>query len=122
MRTKFLFFLIKGLAIAALFFFSGCTKKEEAPNLVSAALSPEQLLERGQQAYASNCQSCHGPDPKKDGSIGPAVWGSSLELLTSRVLKGAYPTGYGPKRTTKLMVPLPHLEKDLPALHLYLNR
>jgi len=120
MRTKFLYFLIKGLAIAALLFFAGCTKKQATQN--EASLSPEQLLERGQQAYASNCQSCHGADPKKDGSIGPAVWGSSLELLTLRVMKAEYPVGYGSKRTTKLMVPLPHLEKDLPALHLYLNK
>jgi len=120
MQMKSLSFLIKGLAIAALLFFVGCTKKQDPTNLTS--LTPEQLLERGQQAYASNCQSCHGPDPKKDGSIGPAVWGSSLELLTLRVMKAEYPEGYGSKRTTKLMVPLPHLEKDLPALHLYLNK
>ncbi len=33
---------------------------------------------------------------------------------------GHYPEGYKPKRETKAMIPLPYLEKDLPALAVYL--
>ena len=49
-------------------------------------------------------------DPRTDGSLGPAVAGASLELLTARVLRAEYPAGYTPKRETRVMVPLPHLE------------
>lgn len=122
MNANFLKFILRGL-FTALFFFaalSACTKKQAATNQMP--LTPEQLVEKGQQVFTVNCQSCHGADAKKDGSIGPAIWGSSLELITARVLHVEYPTGYAAKRSTKLMVPLPHLEADLPAIHAFLNK
>ena len=75
---------------------------------------------RGREVYLSICTACHNADPSRDGSQGPAVAGSSLELLRARVLTQGYPPGYTPKRDTLNMVPLPHVEKDLPALAAYL--
>lgn len=62
-------------------------------------------------------------NPAKAGALGPAVTGASLELLQLRVKKGTYPSGYKPKRNTKLMVPMPHItDADIKALHAYLNQ
>lgn len=95
---------------------TSCNKKESRP------LSPiEALQARGKSSYMANCTACHNPDPRLAGSIGPEIAGSGLELITARVLHQAYPPGYKPKRTSRLMAPLPFLANDLPALHAYLN-
>ena len=49
---------------------------------------------RGRQVYAANCTACHHVDPTLDGTMGPAIAGSSRELLVARVLGGDYPSGY----------------------------
>jgi hypothetical protein len=46
---------------------------------------------------------------------------SSLELLTARIKYKSYPAGYKPKRETAIMPDLSMLEKDIPAIHAYLN-
>jgi mono/diheme cytochrome c family protein len=79
------------------------------------------LLSRGKAVYDSNCIACHAPDPTREGGLGPAVAGASLELLTARVVDGNYPPGYTPKRDTRVMVALPFLEPELPALAAYLG-
>ncbi len=81
----------------------------------------EDPTKRGRAVYLGNCVACHNQNPKLAGPIGPAVAGSSLELLEAKVLRNEYPPGYTPARTTKAMVPLPHLEADLPALAAYLG-
>lgn len=83
------------------------------------ALSPE--AERGRQVYQSQCIACHNPDPALSGPVGPAVRGSSAELLRVRVVDGGYPPGYTPKRPTRLMQPMPQLAKEIPALAEYLR-
>jgi mono/diheme cytochrome c family protein len=80
------------------------------------------LAKRGEQVFLSNCTACHAHDPSADGPIGPAVAGASLALLEAKVLRNEYPPGYTPKRDTKAMVPLAHLEPELPALAAYLAR
>jgi hypothetical protein len=60
-------------------------------------------------------------NPSQDGALGPAVAGSTLPLLEERVMRGGYPEGYVPKRTSRVMIPLPHLEPKLPALAAYLG-
>jgi mono/diheme cytochrome c family protein len=77
--------------------------------------------EKGQTLYTLHCVTCHNPDPSRDGTLGPAVKGSSLELLEARVLHGEYPPGYTPKRPTRIMQKLPLTAEDLGALHAYLN-
>ena len=90
------------------------------PERSAAPSDPEELAREGRQAYLSNCIACHNADPTKDGALGPAVAGASLELLEARVLRGEYPEGYAPKRDTAVMVAMPFLERQLPALAAYL--
>jgi mono/diheme cytochrome c family protein len=83
------------------------------------ALSPS--AERGRQVYLAQCVSCHGPDPAQAGPIGPQIKGSPKELLEAKVVTGTYPAGYAPKRPTQVMLPLPALAADIPALADYLR-
>jgi mono/diheme cytochrome c family protein len=100
--------LVAGLAAAALA-LTGCEQ----------GLSPS--AERGRQVFLAQCATCHGPDPAQAGPIGPAVKGSSRELLEAKVLHGTYPPGYTPKRSTKVMVPMPALAGEIGALADYLR-
>ena len=83
--------------------------------------TPEELVKAGRATYMANCIACHAMDPTIDGALGPAVSGSSLELLEARVMRGEYPDGYSPKRTSRVMVPLPHLQPRLPELAAFLQ-
>lgn len=116
------------LFVSLFLIFSGCTKKDAAPANTSAAApaaatgqAESELMARGQEIYKMNCIACHNPDPAVDGALGPAIRGSSLELIKLRVLKAQYPEGYKPKRDTKVMPPLPHLEKEIEALHAFVK-
>lgn len=91
-----------------------------APAEQAAAPAVAVSAQRGKQVYGNVCIACHAYDPTQDGAVGPAIAGSSLELLEAKVLRNEYPPGYTPKRTTSNMVPLPHVEKDLPSLAAYL--
>jgi mono/diheme cytochrome c family protein len=75
----------------------------------------------GRGVFLARCISCHSSNPGLDGPLGPAIKGSSLELLQARVLRGEYPPGYTPKRATKIMVKLPLNEADVANLHAYLT-
>jgi mono/diheme cytochrome c family protein len=99
-----------GAALGALSACSDRPKPNEDP-----------LVARGRTVYQTSCTACHSTNPKVAGSVGPELWGSSLELLTLRVLDTKYPPGYTPKRTTSQMAPLPQLKPDIPAIHAYLN-
>jgi mono/diheme cytochrome c family protein len=79
-------------------------------------------VERGRSVYLAQCTACHAADPSQAGSIGPAVRGSSRELLEAKLLRGAYPPGYAPKRPTALMAPMPQLEPALGDLAAYLRQ
>ncbi len=102
-----------------IFLVSGCTKKPESDS--ASQLSAVQLVERGKAIYNLNCIACHNPDPTKDGATGPSLSDSSKELIEARVLRATYPAGYKAKRDSKVMPPLPHLEKEIPALQAFLN-
>ena len=78
------------------------------------------LVARGRSVYLSNCTACHATNPAQPGAVGPAVAGSSRELLAAKVLRNEYPPGYTPKRETAAMAPLPHLEGDIDALAAFL--
>lgn len=84
-----------------------------------SGLSP--VAERGWQVYQTQCIACHSTDPAQPGSLGPAIKGSSRELLEAKVLHGAYPPGYTPKRPTKVMTPIPAAAPDIGALAEYLR-
>ena len=85
------------------------------------AQSVEEMIEAGRSVYNANCIACHSLDPTKDGALGPAVSGASLDLLAARVIRAEYPEAYEPKRATRVMVALPHLEPRLPELAAYLE-
>ena len=93
----------------------------ETPKLpASAGASQEKLFARGRAVYVTNCGVCHNVDPALDGSLGPATAGSSIELLEARLLRNSYPEGYTPKRDSRVMMALPYLKDDIPALAAYL--
>ncbi len=76
---------------------------------------------RGRQVYLAQCTACHNSDPSKNGPLGPAIKGSSRELIEARVLRGAYPSGYKPKRGTAIMQPMPQLVSALDDLVAFLK-
>lgn len=78
-------------------------------------------VKRGRAVYLANCVACHSNDPSRDGPIGPAIRGSSSELLSARVLTTNYPPNYRPKRPTKIMPQFPFLKDEIPNLAAYLN-
>ena len=59
--------------------------------------------------------------PSGNGPIGPAVKGSSRELIEARVVRGVYPPGYTPKRPSAVMQPMPHLAGSVDDLTAYLR-
>ncbi len=108
---------------AVTFLVTACTNKSNSPeaSAPNATSSAEALLARGKKIYLQNCIACHNPNPKIDGPVGPAIAGSSQELIKERLIHGAYPKDYKAKRTTHLMPPLPGLEAEIPALNSFLN-
>jgi len=90
------------------------------PPPVEDTRTEKELVEAGRGVYNGNCIACHNLDATKDGALGPAVAGSSLELLEARVLRSEYPASYTPKRDTRVMVALPHLAPKLKELAAYL--
>jgi mono/diheme cytochrome c family protein len=100
------------------FLLLSCTKQKPDLNLNS---DEEKLYSQGKTTYMVNCISCHNPQPKLEGSIGPSNYGSSLELLRAKILHGVYPSGYKPKRDTHLMPTFDDFEKNLEGLHVFLN-
>jgi cytochrome c553 len=98
-----------GLLIALALIIASCTERG----------SP--LATRGRQVYMSQCTSCHSADPSQAGPVGPPLKGTSRELLETKVLRGAYPPGYKPKRPTQVMPPQPQVANDVPALAEFLR-
>jgi mono/diheme cytochrome c family protein len=92
-----------------------------APAPTVSAPASKGSAEKGKQIWLGQCVACHNPDPTKDGTLGPAVKGTSPALLEARVLRGEYPPGYKPKRPTKVMPPRPDLAPSIPDLAAYLQ-
>jgi mono/diheme cytochrome c family protein len=102
---------------------AGCRCSSSNPTSAPVSIPTEAstLSSRGKSVYAGNCISCHNPNPKLAGTVGPEVFGSSIALLEARLLKGTYPEGYKPKRPGAGMPVFPHLASDIAALHAFLN-
>jgi mono/diheme cytochrome c family protein len=88
---------------------------------VEETRSEAELVEAGRGVYNANCIACHNLDATKDGALGPAVSGASRELLEARIVRAEYPPGYTPKRDTRVMIALRHLEPNLDELTAYLD-
>lgn len=85
-------------------------------------VSDSPSVAQGRAVYANNCSSCHNENnPYKAGPVGPAIGGSSEELVEARVVRAEYPKGYKPKRDTHMMFPMPWLKDDVHALKEFLN-
>lgn len=87
----------------------------------TSAVASAGSVEKGRQVWLGQCIACHNTDPARDGPLGPAVKGSSRELLEARVVKGTYPPGYTPKRPSKVMPARPDLSPSIPDLAAYLQ-
>lgn len=83
------------------------------------------LLDKGKRLYLSNCIQCHHRDPNLKGSLGPEMVDAPLEVMTSKVMTGVYPAvlpvGFVPKRNSKAMRKIPKLQKDIPAIHAWVQ-
>ena len=102
-----------GLAALLLTLCAACSGDGE-PSVETAAT-------RGKRVYQSVCIACHNADPSKDGVVGPAVTGSSRELLEARVVRGEFPPGYTPKRPGGAMPAFPYLSDQVDDLAAYLE-
>jgi mono/diheme cytochrome c family protein len=92
--------------------FSACGKKKVESETPEA---------RGRRVYLTYCVVCHNADPRKDGPSGPAISGSSRDLLVTRVLSQKYPPGYKPKRITQTMPAYPQVKDRIADLTAFLN-
>ncbi len=75
----------------------------------------------GLRVYRAYCIACHNIDPRRDGTLGPAITGSSRDLIEARILRADYPPGYEAKRDTNLMPAQPFLGTRIDALAAYLS-
>lgn len=100
---------------------SAPAQKKKAAPVPEKEMTQAELVAQGRKVYQSNCTACHNMNPSNKGSLGPAVAGSSEELVEARVVHGNYPPGYTPKADTRLMVALPYLAKDVKAITAYLQ-
>lgn len=115
--------IILAVLTAVVGLLAGCRCSSSNPTSASVSIPTEAstLISRGKSVYAGNCIACHNPNPKLSGTVGPEVYGSSMDLLEARLVKGVYPEGYKPKRPGAGMPVFPHLASDIPALHAFLN-
>ena len=112
--------LNRGLFLLLVLHLFSCTK--EPSTSAPEQKTPTEVVERGRSIYNLNCIACHNVDSSKEGTAGPAIKGSSKELIEARILRAEYPPEYKPKRNTKSMPALPHLNKEIPALTAFLNQ
>ena len=117
-------------ALLLIMLISSCEKKSIKQEEVESEPDQKKLnntiasttnIEKGRMAYFANCVSCHNNNPKKPGSIGPEVYGVSIDVLTQKIVFGKYPENYSPKRTSKIMPLMPHLKKEISNLHAFIN-
>jgi len=92
---------------------------------VSVFCADQATLDKGKRLYLSNCIQCHNKDPNVKGSIGPEMVDAPLSVMTSKVMTGLYPVvlpaGFVPKRKSKAMKKITKLEKDIPAIHAWVQ-
>jgi mono/diheme cytochrome c family protein len=83
----------------------GASRRESRP----PAQAKVGNAERGREVYLARCTACHNADPTRNGPVGPALNGASIDLVRARVLWATYPSGYVPKRPTRIMRAQPDL-------------
>ena len=113
-------------ALLLIMLVSNCEKKrsekvESDQKQLNNTVALTTDIEKGRMVYFANCVSCHNNNPRKPGSIGPEVYGVSIDVLTQKIVSGKYPENYIPKRTSKIMPSMPHLNKEISNLHAFIN-
>ncbi len=115
-------------SLLMIMFVSNCEKKsieqEEAEaeqKKLNKTVALTTDIEKGRMVYFANCVSCHNNNPKNPWSIGPEVFGVSIDFLTQKIVTGKYPENYRPKRTSKIMPSMPHLNNEISNLHAFIN-
>jgi len=118
------------IALLLIMLISSCEKKSIKQKEAKSGQNQKNLnntialtadTKKGRKVYFVNCVPCHNHNPKKPGSVGPAVYGVSKDVLTKKIVSGKYPENYRPKRKSKIMPSMPHLNKELSNLHAFLN-
>lgn len=79
------------------------------------------IQNEGKRIYLSTCIRCHNRDPSKKGPIGPDLLSTPLDVLRTKVPEGKYPSGYTPKRRTKIMPKFPHLKDKVDFIYEYIQ-
>jgi mono/diheme cytochrome c family protein len=106
---------VRRLLATTLLASSACSGGGDDPQL-------SDLANQGRRVYQNICITCHNGDPTLDGSLGPAIAGSSRELLEAKVLRSEYPPGYTPKRAGSMVMPrFEFLADQIDALAAYLE-
>ena len=115
-------------ALLLIMLVSNCEKKsieqetaEADQKKLNNTLALTTDIEKGRMVYFANCVSCHNNNPKMPGSIGPEVYGLPIDVLTQKIVSGKYPENYKPKRPSKIMPSMPHLNKEISNLHAFIN-
>lgn len=78
-------------------------------------------IQEGKRVYIINCVRCHNSNPNKPGTIGPDLVTTPLEVLRTKVPTGKYPSGYAPKRRTRVMPKFPHLTNKVDQVYKYIQ-
>ena len=89
--------------------------------LVLSTLSTKTWSNEGEKIYKSTCIRCHSPNPTKPGVIGPELYTTPLEVFRTKVPTGTYPSGYTPKKRTKVMPKFPGLTNKVDLIYNYIR-
>jgi mono/diheme cytochrome c family protein len=81
----------------------------------------ETIQREGKRIYLGTCVRCHNVDPRKAGSIGPELYTTPLDVFRTKVPEGKYPSGYTPKRRTKIMPKFPDLTNKVDWVYDYVR-
>lgn len=75
----------------------------------------------GRLIYENRCIKCHSVNPTRNGSIGPELFTTPLEVFKTKLKTGTYPKDYVPKRKTKIMPKFPDLTGKEELLYNYVR-
>lgn len=116
MKLSPLFFL-------SLFSFLACQQESSVKKAIVDLSDPidVSMLHRGEALYKNNCLTCHGANRSTPPQLGPEIWGSSKELIRSKVVLNSYPKGYKPKASTNLMATQSLDKSEIQSLFIFLN-
>lgn len=81
----------------------------------------ETINAEGKRIYLGTCVKCHNANPSKPGPIGPELYTTPLDVFRTKVPKGTYPSGYKPKRRSKIMPKFPSLADKVDFIYNYIQ-